>query len=74
MTATGHRYVSEWTSPLDLNPGDRAVQADGTVREWDGRQGLDVCEPCDLAMTEWTATAERCCPNCGATARERVAS
>ncbi len=68
------RYVDAWTSPLNLHVGDRAVNAEGIVREWDGHQGLDVCGPCDLAMTEFTATAERCCPNCGATAWKRVLS
>jgi len=68
------RYVDPWTSPLYLHVGDRARNETGLVVEWDGSRGVPVCEPCDLAMTEWTATAERCCPRCGATETEPVAT
>ncbi|WP_250029898.1 hypothetical protein [Paractinoplanes maris] len=67
------RYVSEWTTPNNLHVGDRAINPQGIVREWDGHQGLDVCLPCDKAMTEYTASGERCCPTCGAVAgREQL--
>nr|WP_221374455.1 hypothetical protein [Actinoplanes polyasparticus] len=66
------RYVDAWTSPLNLHIGDRAINPEGLVREWDGHQGIPVCLPCDLAMTEYDNRGGRCCPNCGATELEPV--
>ncbi|WP_213004803.1 hypothetical protein [Paractinoplanes toevensis] len=63
---TEPRYVNPWTSPLELNPGDRAVNPGGLEVEWDGHRGIPVCGPCDLAMTEFSATGGHACPNCGA--------
>lgn len=60
------RYVDPWTLPVDLNVGDRAVNDGGAVVEWTSHGGVPVCEPCDLAMTEWTPDGGRCCPCCGA--------
>lgn len=64
---TAHRYVDPWTSPLELNPGDRAINPGSLVTEWDGHRQVPVCPGDDLAMTEWTATGEHACPVCGAT-------
>jgi hypothetical protein len=64
-----HRYVNPWTSPLNLNPGDRAHNPCGLVLEWDGRRGIPVCIPCDLAMTGRSQMGLPKCPTCGGTAR-----
>lgn len=65
-----HRYVDPWTPPEQLRRGDRAHTPAGLDVEWDGRRQVPVCFEDNVAMTEWTATGERCCPVCGATERQ----
>ncbi|GAA0529152.1 hypothetical protein GCM10010172_07230 [Paractinoplanes ferrugineus] len=60
------RFVDPWTLPSDLSVGDRAVNPGGLEVEWNGRRGIPVCGPCDLAMTEYDACGGHQCPRCGA--------
>jgi hypothetical protein len=64
---SARNYVDPWTSPLDLDPGDRALNPGGWEMEWDGHHGVPVCRTCDVAMTEHTERGFRCCPLCGGT-------
>lgn len=69
------RYVDPWTSPLELNVGDRARTPNGLDVEWTGSRQLPVCHEDDLAMSDYTELGVPCCPACRATEADlRVAS
>lgn len=39
---------------------------------WTGTAWAPICPACDVAMTEYNASAELCCPVCGVSYLERV--
>lgn len=49
-----------------------AVGDDLDGMRWTGQAWAPICPACDVAMTEFNACAELCCPQCGVSYLEHV--